>query len=411
MARIAFFAERLPPDPDPIAGFSFELMCNLADQQHDVRIFSTFLDDQPAPPVRPRVEILRPFRRWNWFEFLRIVPVLLEYRPEIIHVIQPRAETLQGLTNALSLLPGFVPLVGKPALVASFYDLRRESLRTHRLLLATSEAVTVLNRAQLDLVESFYDRMPRRRPLTALLPVFGGTDDALGEGPQPMDLVEDDNGGFESRRLPVPIASPGSEALGKFIASARKLIFVPGDVDAHRDPAVLFRALAGALAEDREAAVLFGGGWGRIKPLERQSLMASFDHGGLGARVFIAGPLTGAQEKACFAAAHVAFAASLPVESLHLTRVLRLALASSVPLVMSRAHADHDPLSWDERAFVAEEPSDWRNALSEALSSDESVRRIRSELPEFARNEVLDQPGNVMSRVYAEVLDRRGRAR
>ena len=112
MARIAFFTERLPAggasqETDAIASFSYELMSSLADQQHEVSVYTTYREDEAGPPSHPRLRVLRPFRRWGWLELPRLVPILMEFQPEILHLIEPRAESLQGLTNAMSALPAF----------------------------------------------------------------------------------------------------------------------------------------------------------------------------------------------------------------------------------------------------------------------------------------------------------------
>ncbi|MES2963616.1 MAG: hypothetical protein V4760_06970, partial [Bdellovibrionota bacterium] len=65
MARIAFFTERLPGnregiDSDPIAAFSFDLMMSLADQQHDVSVYTTYREGEiGAEPSHPRMRVLR----------------------------------------------------------------------------------------------------------------------------------------------------------------------------------------------------------------------------------------------------------------------------------------------------------------------------------------------------------------
>jgi len=382
-ARIAFFTERLPPDDkDPISVFSYELMRSLAEQQHEIRVFSTYREGAALPPAPSRLEILRPFRRWNWFELPRVVPILMHFRPDILHVIQPRAEALEGFTNAMSALPGLVPLPlsSRPSIVTSMYDLRPESLKAQRALLLASDAVTASNQPQLEMIKAYVEKF-RHRPAMTVLPI-PGTSDGPSDHP--------------------------SNALLSFMEQHPKTIFIPGDISELRSVADVFDALAELTHRIPGSAVVFGGGWGTLGPLKRHELMARFENRGVGSRVFISGPLAEPEERACLTRAFVVFTASLPGESLRLTQVLRNALAASALIIMSRRQAQLDSLPWRDReqALLTEESAlDWSSRLAEALSSAEIGPMIRRRLPDFARTEALDQPGNIMSRLYTRVLN------
>ena len=393
MARIAFFNERLPPDPDPVAAFSYELIRSLADQQHDIQIFATYRQGDELPPSHPRIEFLRPFKRWSWLEIPRMVPMLLEFKPEILHVIEPRAESLAGLTNALSALPALTPLLGKPFVVSSYYDLRAEDLGKHRPLLFSSDAVTVSNTPQMRLIEGFFAKLSRT-PRVALLPV-------------PATARPESGGALE-------LGAPGSELLREFLGLHEDLIFVPGDISSHRDPARLFAVLAEVLESRPRSAVLIGGGWGKTPLRARHELMREFDSRGFGSRVLLTGPISDREERACLARAKLVFTASLPIESLWLARVLRDALEASTLPVMTREQAQADALSWshcENSWIVSSEPSDWSRALIEVLSDSRKIDLLRARLPEFSRLEVMDQPVNVVSRLYSSLLQGRASGR
>ena len=155
MARVAFFTERLPSSDsshvrEEITGFSYDLMTSLADQQHDVRVFSTYREDDTLPQVHSRLQILRPFRKWSWFEIPRLIPILLDFQPEIMHFIQPRKEAFMGLTNAMTALPALASVIGKPRIVVSLYDVRKDELQRNRSLLMMADTVIVANRLQAD---------------------------------------------------------------------------------------------------------------------------------------------------------------------------------------------------------------------------------------------------------------------
>ncbi len=386
MGRIAFFTERLPPDDDPISTFSYDLIKNLADQQHEVRVFSTYREGSQLPETRSRIEILRPFKRWNWLELPKAIPLLVDFQPDVIHLVQPRAEALGGWTNAMSVLPTFSSLLGRPAVVASFYDLREEKLPMHRTLLLSSDVVTVSNRPQLELLENFY-RLQAKRPVTAIVPV-------------PSHQIEVGDDAYSERN---------DEFLRNFIDSRPKTIFVPGDLDEHCNVEILFETLSEMLTRFPEASVIFGGGWGDIPPIKRHQLMAVFERARAGERVLLSGPLSSSGLLLCLGRSQVVLLASLATTSLKLTQVLSEAVSSGAVLIFTEEQSLLAALPWRDRqnAFiVGRDVHSWSTAMAEALTSHELVQLIRSRLPDFARAEGLDLPANTMSRLYSEALER-----
>ena len=389
MGRIAFFTERLPPDDDPISRFSYDLVKTLADQQHEVRVFSTYREGATLPKPRARVEILRPFRKWNWLELPKAFPLLIDFQPDIIHFVQPRAEALGGWTNAMALLPGVAAFMGGPAIVTSFYDLREERLHEHRTLIAMSDVITLSNQPQLDLLQNFIAGLKKlkRLPQLAILPVPA----------QPTALSSD-----ESSRT--------DEFVLEFIERNSKSIFVPGHLDEHPDLDGLFEGLAVKLALYPEASVVFGGGWGEIPPRRRHQLMESFDSRASGNRVLISGPLSSKALRFCLARSRVVLLASIARTSLQLIQVMNEALSNSAVLILTLDQSKLTPIPWKDRenAFIVNQDRDtWWFAIDDAMKSDELVDKIRAGLPDFARAEALDHSGNTMSRLYSEALNRK----
>lgn len=386
MARLAFFTESLPSHNDPIARFSYDLIRSLADQQHEIRVFSTYRPEADWPPDHPRIEVLRPFRRWGWLELPKVIPLLAQFQPDVMHIIQPRHESLEGLTNAMSLLPGLSSLSGRPVVITSYYDLDANRLKAQRMLFFASDAITVSNRPQAELVEHYVERSGHQ-PTIRILPIPGASN--IESTPQPM-----------------------SESLQEFFGRYAKVIVIPGEIEAHRDLENLFAQLTGILSSDPESAVLFAGGWGKISTLRRRRLMRAFESKFLGPRVMISGPLSEDAKLFCLKSAYVVFIASLPLQALEVADVMRQALATSSVLLMNSDQAALDPLHWLDRenAFITTNRAEaWRTKLSESLNSGFLVSRIRSQLPEFTRTEVLDRPGNVMSRIYSDVLAQKRR--
>lgn len=368
MARLAFFTELLPQagSADDVTEFSYAVMTSLADQQHDVRVFSTYRESDGLPPSHPRLQILRPFRRWSWLEIPRLLPILLEFQPEILHFIQPRREAFGGFTNATTALPALAPAIGRPRVVVSLYDVRARELKRNRLLLAAADTVIVANKQQADeLARHLADK-----PYAPSIEIVGLPATAS------VDEIE---------------VLPGLEQL-----RTETILFIPGDVDEHKDLAPLLNDLMRAIPS---LGVIIGGGYGSMKSLERREFMSRLD----GSRVLLTGPLTAAGERACLEASSLVLLAGLAPSSLSLARYIRAALAAERPLVLSQEQADLDPFRWRHRenSLIA---GDLRAVLAEALTNESLRREIRSRLPDFARTEAVDEPGNAMSRIYAQVL-------
>jgi glycosyltransferase involved in cell wall biosynthesis len=396
MARLAFFTERLPGTTAPrspsetsavsdttgITDFSYGLMMSLADQQHDVRVFSTYRESDSLPASHPRLQIIRPFRKWSWFEIPRLIPILLDFQPEILHFIQPRKEAFSSLTNATSALPTLSPMIGRPRIVVSLYDVRREELQRNKLLLALADTVIVANRQQADELGRWL----------------------VGQARQPtVEIVSLPSSASDSNEMERDVL-PG---LDRLQAAAKELIFIPGDLDEQKDLETLAVVLNEILTSVPTLGVIFGGGWGRMSPQSRREFMRKFEERGNGARLLLTGPLSASGELTCLEAAKIALLAGLPDSSLSLARLIRQALQTSRPLVLSEEQCRLDPMKWRDRenAFiVSNETRSWARVLSEAIL-DESLRReIRARLPSFARTEAVDEPGNAMSRIYAQVL-------
>lgn len=382
MARIAFFSERLPTGSfDAITAFSYGLMTTLADQQHDVRVFSTYREGENLPPVHPRLQILRPFRNWGWLEIPRLIPILLEFQPELIHIVQPREETLRGLTNALTALPAMAPVMGRPRFVVSLYDVSPQALNRNKTLLSFTDVIVVTNREQADQVTRWYNGRPT--PTLEIVPLpTGDTNESVTE-------IE-----------PLP-------ALDALIARSKDLILIPGDLSEQRDPKALVQLLIETLDQVPTLGIVFGGGWGSISILTRRELMNAFEDHGHGARVLFTGPLTPAQEQACLSAATLVFLAALETTSLALARWIRLSLAAARPLILRDEQTELDPLKWQDRVnayVVSSHLSSWGATLAESVLDRDLRKQIQKMLPDFTRSEAIDHPSNSMSRIYAQAL-------
>jgi hypothetical protein len=406
MARIAFFTETLPPSSDLISGFAYDLMRSLAEQQHEVYVLSTWRPEE-VPPSHSRISILRPFRTWNWLEMSQIIPVLFSIRPDILHVIQPRAEALSGLTNAMSLLPQLSPFIGGAKLVSSFYDLGPNRLRgddseetvlnLNAKLIMGSDAVTLSNEEQKRRFCSWIEG-DGHQPITRILPVPTSIDHVPRGGTIENGALKDDD-----QKPTWKI----SDSLRGFLEKSGPLVVIPGHISDHTDPDQLFHSLVDSLLRVPNSRALFCGNWGGILPVQRRALMRQIEERGLGSRFLISGDLPTRIERACFSAADIVFLASLPLHSLRMTQIFRNVLRSQSPFMATPEQLLADGLPWQDCEYVFETSNDtsaWVGQLCEALTSWERLRVMKNQISEFARVEAIDQPANAISRLYAELL-------
>jgi glycosyltransferase involved in cell wall biosynthesis len=386
MARVAFFTERID---DSIGSFAFELMTGLADQQHDLRVYSTYRESDIVPETHARLQLIRPFKKWNWLELGFLVPLLMEQQPEILHFIQPHDQALRGFTNAMAVIPLMSPLMQKPSVVLSLYDFKERDLEKFKTLVFTADTITVTNPSQARAVEQWLMRLARANTKRANVVVV----------PLPSQTAKLDS----EEPLPANVES--------FIKS-KKLLLVPGDVSDHENIEGVFSFLKETLQALPDARVLFIGGWGDVKAIQRRDILRNFDEPSLGSRILFTGPLSATSQHACLTKARVVLAASLALESVALARWTRSSLQARVPLILSEKQLELDPLPWRDREnsfVVTGEPASWGSTVSEALLNDETVKSIRAGLREFARLETFDVPSNAISRIYAQLATKRNR--
>ncbi len=395
MARITFLIERLPPHQDPIGQMAYSLILQLAEQQHQVQIYTTYRDGDDLPPHHPRIEILRPLRKWNWLEVPRLLAMMIDFKPEILHVIDPHAEALEGYTNALRAVPGFVPLMNRPKLALSFFDVHAKRLDQLKFLTAAADLVTVSNHAQLQTMRDACAEI-HFTPQIRLLPAPAHRSTHLPQS------AHSTYGGTQSSN-----AMTETSPLETFIACHHDFCFVPGELDLHSDLENALKLFSRLLNRFEKTALLLGGGWGSIGSIRRRTLMRIIEDSNIGARVFISGPMSASDELLAFRACRFASFLSLPDGTLAFTQSLQRGLLSEAVFVLNQSQVDRDALPWrdGETAIICSTHyGDWEATFTRLLESDSALLRIRNGLKDFAREQTLDQPGNIMSRWYQELL-------
>lgn len=389
MARIAFFTESLPPTGDVIGRFAWNLIHSLADQQHEIRVFSTYRSEQQTLPAsHSRIEVVRPFRKWGLTEIPKIIPSLLSFRPDVIHVVQPHKEALTGLTNAMDLLPTLKPLLGKVTFVASLFDVSQSGLRKHRALLPQLDAITVSNREQRDLLMEYFSHS-KRQPLIEVVPLGFAR---LTESGSSEIVIEEKSDNA--------IVQPLLEKFPLMVA-------VGGPVESHSNPLETFKTLAVALNKTPNSCAVVLGGWGPLPIRVRHSCeQILFDHD-VQSRVLLTGDIDEQAEAELIARATCVISAPLAEGRLAYTRFVRSVQHIGRPLILSLAQADLDPIRWQhgENALVcAPTEGEMSQAIGILLHDEATRHRLQRNLAELSRSAVADQPGNLVSRLYVKTL-------
>ena len=399
MAKVAFVIESLPPTSDLISGFAFSLARSLADQQHDVLALSTYRPGHPGPRPAGNLSCATPFSKWNWIEAAKAGRIFAAFQPDILHLVQPHAEALTGVTNAMSALPPIARAIAfaagslsggraaprRPAVVASFFDLRGDWRKDARGILAQADAVTGANEAQL---RALLEAAPRsRRALGAIAaPGF-----AELEGARATERIVEDSAVDSFLR-----GLGGAEA---------ELVLAPGDAHAHSDPARLFRIARRILERRPRAAFAIEGAWGRTPAAARFALMREL--GPVANRFAMLAATSRRQRERAYARASLILAPTLGLESLALAEAARLALKQNSIFLALSGQVEAASVSEPFAGWIAIAPDDDDAIvkLAETSLAGAGARRAeRERAADGAQRAVADAPGNVVSRLYARLL-------
>ncbi len=382
MAKIAFFTERLPTNDDDISLFSGALIQSLADQHHDIRIFTTD-DDSNWPAPHSRIEIVRPFRKWSWWETAKLIPMLAIDSPEIIHLIQPRHQSLVSFgPSPLNFVSALSSFPTKPRIVLSLYELDKRSLDKLRPTLHIASLILVRTQAQKAELEADWQVSGSR---IAVIPALA------------LPAISN----FENESLP--------ETLSSVIEHTDRYIFIPGGLDQHSDLNVLFKTLALLAQEDDSLSFVIQGSWSDLAISKRSEWQSKFKSNPAAGRTLLTGSLSEDTEMYLFRSAPVVLLATLNPSKLKFWKHSRRALSVGSPLVLASSQVSVDELDWSDMGATlnGNSASEIANACLTFLNSEELRTKAREQAFELADRQVTDQPANHLTRLYLDLLNRR----
>ncbi len=382
MAKIAFFTERLPSNDDDISLFSGTLIQSLGDQHHDIRIFTTD-DGSDWPAPHSRIEIVRPFRKWSWWETAKLIPMLTIDSPEIIHIIQPRHQSLLSFgpspINFVSALSSFPT---KPRIVLSLYELDKRALDKLRPTLQVASLILVRTQSQKAELESDWQVAGSR---IAVIPALA------------LPALSN----FETETLP--------ETLSTLVERSDRYVFVPGGLDQHSNLDILFKTLGALAQEDDGLNFVLQGSWSDLPISKRSEWQDKFKSNSAAGRTLLTGSLSESTESYLFRNAPVVLLATLNPNKLKFWKHSRRALSVGSPLVLASSQVSADELDWSEMGATlnGNSASEIASACLSFLNDEELRHQARERAVELADRQVTDQPANHLTRLYLELLNRR----
>jgi hypothetical protein len=254
MAKIVFLTNNLPSSTDLRANTVYRLVKHLADQQHDITLVTSFLENQELPPSHTRIEIIRPFQSWNWLEVLKSAPFLHSLHPDIFHTVQLKPSGLFPILHAKAYTPLLMSSMGPAARVFSFLDgpkhLQLDPLT--REMVENANAVTVCSTEQETWIK---EKVPIQiLDKVELLPL----DELLHE-------VK-----VESTDIPF-----------------QKYMVTPGPMNLITDTGVLLDRAEKAMNEHEDWGWVLAGSWGDWSLSERKRWMMDLEERNLAHRFFV----------------------------------------------------------------------------------------------------------------------------
>ncbi len=388
MARIAFFVESLPPAGALTAQMGWDLIRSLADQQHEIKVLSTFREGAQLPESHPRIEILRPFRSWRFSELVRLMPMLFEFRPEILHLIQPHQTRPAPLLHALDFIPGLAPLLGNPHTVVSYFDFEDVNLRRASVLLSAVDALTVANTKQLQFIQEQF------RWTT----------------PPPIDIVAAGSGQSNGSTARAPTGQEESGlhlAFQDLLARFPGVVVVPGPLDQHEDLGFTCDLIATCLKLFTECSVVISGGWGSLAKISKARIEERILEPSFGRRVLMTGPSSPDLMGTFFKHATCVLLAPLRDSSFALTEALQVLRQSAAPLILNDQQAQLSPVRWknEGNALIRTKTlPELVEAIGFLLRSPEHQHHLRQNTAELIRTDLVDSPGNSISRLYVRLM-------
>jgi hypothetical protein len=365
VARVVLIAPSLPPSPDPEALLAWRLANSLAECQHEIKLLTGKHPYQLFPQFHPRVELLQIFQRWSVFEIPKILQILHQWRPEVLHLLPP--PQLSPVWMSLPFTAGLMNPNKPPKVVLSFWRLPSSisKIPMHR-----ADAITVANDTQKHILSSRPGQLPHIETLELI--------DSRVPFDSKSDILPDE----------------------KFCP----FLFIPGNPQDHHDfEQTLSMALA-TLKEHSSWHIISAGSLSHFGYKREQEWQLKIRRENLTGKWYFAGDLDLTSTDQFAKLANVVLGSHLKIETAVLPIVTHACRTSGIPLILNHLQAQADPFPWahgDNVLLSGRDGQEQIHLIGQILKDSQLRHKFSVRLLGLSDHNLTDHFSNIMSRVYS----------
>ncbi len=362
MAKIVVFSDAILDTPSR-THFSRQVVNHAAETANEIYFVTQNDKDSELIGYHPKVQILRAFRKWNFIEAAKLLPVLFQIKADIFHFIQPQKKI--GLSHAFPILAAFAKTINTQNIL-SLIDFDPKLSPGLEAMIAASQLVSVIDPSQAAPIQTRFRRLE-----IECLPARAFQDSSsLEEFEDPQETT---------------------------------YIFLPENFDQYDQAANLIRVLVAILKSFPEMHLVCSGSLLDFDLKKRREIMQSLAP--IGSKVQWTGPLSRKKKISYLKSAHAVVFSGLRFSPHLIHENLGLALAAQANIIMTtrQVATSQLPIQNNVHAKVIEE-SQTESALKELLSTPEIRKLMRNNLAQLKQLHSEDELGNRLSRMYTKIL-------
>ena len=123
--KVTIITDRFPPQSATSGLLAYSSAIELSQLGHEVQIVTHQpTNENISPPNLPdRVQLLQSFRNWGFLETSRLIPFLIQYRPDAIHLFPSGRDKSKKLFSLFNIISSARPVLGPIKLFTSISHL------------------------------------------------------------------------------------------------------------------------------------------------------------------------------------------------------------------------------------------------------------------------------------------------
>lgn len=366
MKRVLIVAPTLPPSNSPEALLAWRLVNALAEAQYEIKLLTGAHTYSAFPEFHPHIEIAQSFRHWSIFELIQVFPQIIQWRPQIIHLIPPQKLTLMWKT-----LPHMIKAYGHQLsikVLSSFWQIPIELSGPY---LSANDMITVANRGQMHHFSSNCRSEPRMELLGLINDQFAF---------RPTDQILPDN--------------------------FTPFLFVPGSLKEYNDPNASLEVCLEILQKNPAWRIASSFSPSDLGFRREQEWRLRIKQSRLSGRWYFTGPLNFAQTSQIVHQASAVLTAHMKHESSLLPFLFQASQKSGRALILNSLQVEFDSFPWvhGQNALISTRRArDQLSDLQKLIDRKDISLAIESSLKELSRKNHFifsDHATNILSRIY-----------